>query len=128
MTYVDLNPVRAKICAAIDEYAHTSIYRRLQHLEKNPAQLHTLMAPLVSGLSACIRLPKRKPLSTKLGDYIDQLHSMSPSKSDQLTDKQLIWFRKIASIKKRQHAYGLKKDLELWAARFGWRHPGDALD
>ncbi|MBV1876936.1 MAG: transposase, partial [Pseudomonadales bacterium] len=39
MAYVDLNPVRAKICAAIEDYAHTSVYRRLQHLEKNPAQL-----------------------------------------------------------------------------------------
>ena len=123
MAYVDLNPVRAKICAAIEDYAHTSVYRRLQHLEKNPAQLHALMAPLVSGLS-----PASSTLSTSLGDYIDQLHWMSPFKPDQLTDKQLIWFSKIASIKKRQHAYGLKRELEQWAARFGWRRAGDALD
>ncbi|MBV1879133.1 MAG: hypothetical protein KUG79_15940, partial [Pseudomonadales bacterium] len=128
MAYVDLNPVRAKICAAIENYAHTSVYRRLQHLKKNPAQLHALMAPLVSGLTSPIHLPKRKPLPTSLGDYIDQLHWMSPFKPDQLTNKQLIWFSKIASIKKRQHAYGLKKELEQWAARFGWRRAGDALD
>ncbi|MBV1878747.1 MAG: hypothetical protein KUG79_13990 [Pseudomonadales bacterium] len=53
---------------------------------------------------------------------------MSPFKPDQLTDKQLIWFSKIASIKKRQHAYGLKKELAQWAARFDWRRAGDALD
>jgi hypothetical protein len=39
MIYVDLNPVRAKISKAIEDYEHTSIYRRLQHLENSPEQL-----------------------------------------------------------------------------------------
>ena len=57
MSYVDLNPVRAKICEAIDGYAHTSAYRRLQHLENSPERLQKLMRPLVSGIS--------NPLATK---------------------------------------------------------------
>ncbi len=55
MAYVDLNPVRAKICKAIEGYEHTSIYRRLQHLENSPERLQEVMRPLVSGIGIVSR-------------------------------------------------------------------------
>ncbi len=48
--YVDLNPVRPKFCDTIESDEHTSIYRRLQHLETSPEQLHEMLKPLESGL------------------------------------------------------------------------------
>ena len=43
MAYVDLNPVRARICEDIEGYENTSIYRRMAHLANSPEKLHEVM-------------------------------------------------------------------------------------
>jgi REP element-mobilizing transposase RayT len=124
MTYVDLNPVRAKICKAIEEYEHTSIYRRLQQLENSPERLQEVMRPLVSGIGTASR---SKPKLMMLEDYIQHLRMLSPSTKKHMTDEQAVWFNRVASIRKRQRAYGLMGELQDWVRRHGWRRTGDAL-
>ncbi|MFT6434804.1 MAG: hypothetical protein ACJAVI_002854 [Candidatus Azotimanducaceae bacterium] len=124
MAYVDLNPVRAKICEAIDGYAHTSAYRRLQHLENSPEKLQELMRPLVSGISN----PSRpKPQLMVLEDYIRHLRMLSPFSESHMTDEKAIWLNRVASLSKRQRAYGLLGELQNWVGRHGWRRIGDAM-
>lgn len=122
MAYVDLNPVRVKICDAIEGYRHTSIYKRLQHLEDSPERLQELLVPLVSGLGS-----KSLPQPMSLQDYIGHLRMLSSSPKSNMTDEQAAWFVRIASIKKRQLAYGLMDELKNWVARHGWRRMGAAL-
>ncbi len=124
MVYVDLNPVRANICDAIEDYEHTSIYRRMQHLENSAEKLQAIMKPLVSGIGASGRLKLQLPA---LEDYIHQLHMLSPSTDTGQTDEQAVWFNRVASIKKRQRAYGLVGELQDWALRHGWRRAGNAM-
>ena len=43
MTYVDLNPVRAKICDTLEESRHTSARKRISEIERHaPAATHAL--------------------------------------------------------------------------------------
>ncbi|HIG42246.1 MAG: transposase [bacterium] len=123
MAYVDLNPVRAKICDTIDGYQHTSIYKRLQHLEKSPEQLQKLLEPLVSGLTG-----SSSTQLMSLSDYISHLRMLSLPPAANLTDDQAAWFRQVASIRKRQRAYGRLEELESWVERHGWKRTGDPLD
>jgi hypothetical protein len=44
-----------------------------------------------------------------------------------MTDEQATWFSRVASIRKRQRAYGRIDELENWVIRHGWRRTGDAL-
>jgi len=122
MAYVDLNPVRAKISDTIESYEHTSIYKRLQHLETSPEQLHEMLRPLVSGLGYST-LPRPMPLA----DYISHLRMLSSPPKGNMTDEQATWFSRVASIRKRQRAYGPMDKLKNWVARHGWRRVGDAL-
>ena len=124
MAYVDLNPVRAKICEAIDGYAHTSAYRRLQHLENSPERLQELMRPLVSGISNPL---EPKPQLMILEDYIRHLRMLSRFSESHMTDAEAIWFNRVASLSKRQRAYGLLGELQDWVDRHGWRRTGNAL-
>ena len=123
MAYVDLNPVRAKICDDIEDCAHTSIHERLQRLERSPEQLREFLRPLVSGLD-CSSSPR--PMT--LADYISQLRILScPGSESKPTDEQAAWFNRVASIRKRQRAYGPMDKLKHWVARHGWRRTGNAL-
>jgi len=124
MAYVDLNPVRAKICDAIEGYKHTSIYRRLERLENSPGRISEYLKPLVSGLGE-----QSKTVPIALQDYIHHLRLLSPATQTlELTDEHAVWFNRVASIRKRQRAFGPMKDLKDWVARHGWRRTGDALD
>ena len=122
MAYVDLNPVRAKICSDIEGYENTSIYRRMAHLANSPEKLHEVLQPLVSGLGA-----RSTPLWVDLADYIHRLRILSASSEESMTDEQAIWFNQVASIRKRQRAYGFMDELKTWVQRQGWRRTGDAL-
>ena len=62
-----------------------------------------------------------------LEDYIQHLRMLSPFSKEPKTDQQAIWFNRVASIRKRQRAYGLKNELQNWVQRHGWRRTGEAL-
>jgi len=47
MTYVDLNPVRAKICDNLEDSAHTSARARLDSIEKDRHQIDRPLAPVL---------------------------------------------------------------------------------
>jgi hypothetical protein len=52
---------------------------------------------------------------------------LSPFSEERMTDQQAIWFKRVASIRKRQRAYGLMNELQDWVQRYGWQRTGDAL-
>ncbi len=47
MTYVNLNPVRAKICDSLEDSAHTSARKRLDAIEKDRRQADQPLAPVL---------------------------------------------------------------------------------
>ena len=47
MTYVDLNPVRAKICDNLEESAHTSARTRLRNIDQDPGPAARQLVPVL---------------------------------------------------------------------------------
>ena len=47
MAYVDLNPVRAKLCDTLEASAHTSARQRLARIEEEPSATEQPLAPIV---------------------------------------------------------------------------------
>lgn len=64
MTYVDLNPVRARICYSLADSAHTSARTRLDLIAKDRVQVEQSLAPVL-----CVR--GFGVLKLKQGDYLD---------------------------------------------------------
>jgi len=62
-----------------------------------------------------------------LADYVHHLRILSASSEEAVTDEQAVWFNQVASIRKRQRAYGFMDELKTWVQRHGWRRTGDAL-
>jgi REP element-mobilizing transposase RayT len=130
MAYVDLNPVRAKIARSLEECMHTSIATRLQLIENSAEALESFIEPLVSGL----KKRKDRPEIT-LSGYIDRLNEVIASevgdagdhKQDRWPGGESIWFSQVASIRKRQKAFGSIESLRQWIDRRGLKRPGSAL-
>ena len=64
MAYVDLNPVRARICDSLEDSAHTSARSRLDSIAKDRQQLDQPLAPVLGLLGFGV-------LRLKQGDYLD---------------------------------------------------------
>ena len=123
MAYVDLNPVRAKIAQAIEQCRDSSISTRLKRLENTPERLRQALVPLVSGIGKATAR-----LSMSLADYVDHLRLLIPSKDfTQYSDSQSRWFARVATIKKRQRAYGQLDELKNWNAQHRHKRLGAAL-
>ena len=121
MAYVDLNPVRAKIATSIEQCRDSSITTRLR--ENTPARLLEALIPLVSGLGANTR-----QFTVTLSGYIEHLRVLTVEpKSNTCSDAQNRWIASVATIKKRQPAYGLLDDLKDWITRHGYKRICDAL-
>jgi REP element-mobilizing transposase RayT len=68
MAYVDLNPVRAKICDTLEASAHTSARQRLSEIEQEPAAADRPLAPMAGIRGMCVlRMTQAEYLS--LLDY-----------------------------------------------------------
>lgn len=121
MAYVDLNPVRARLARRLNQCQHASISARLR--ENNPAALEDFLRPLVSGLkrrSGQKAGGGRSPrLGVTLAVYIAQLEAVVHAETAQ--DREARWIAGMASLAKRQRAYGSKARLAQWVAERGLR-------
>lgn len=112
MAYVDLNPVRAEIAKTIEACKHTAIDRRLQQVKNTPERLRAAIEPLVTGLG---ELGHR--FSCPLADYVERLEAVIASHAPrraQQPAKLERWLAQVASLGKRQRAYGAADVLGQW--------------
>jgi REP element-mobilizing transposase RayT len=117
MTYVDINPIRAEIVESIEQCKETSIAERLQVIDSSPEALDAALAPLVSGLEDAEPVVK-----ITLRAYIELARSMvNKDVSKQGTSEQLRWQQDIATLSRRQRAYGPSRLIESWLDSRGMR-------
>jgi REP element-mobilizing transposase RayT len=124
MAYIDLNPVRAEIVKTIEEIELAGITDRLAAAGSDAASLEDYLKPLRGGL------PDAPPrLSMTLQAYIDLLRSVIAAESPESDSPQVQhWRRDIATIRKRQRAYGSKKAITDFAKDRNWKRLPDSLD
>ena len=118
MAYVDLNPVRAKIAQRIEQCLHTSIVERLKVVENHPDRLKQALAPITSGLRGDGDTLEVLPFS--LEHYINYLRLLIEAQRTlgagrYADDKRRRWIEQVASLGKRQRAYGSHEQLRIWA-------------
>ncbi|MBV1907469.1 MAG: hypothetical protein KUG75_15460, partial [Pseudomonadales bacterium] len=120
MAYVDLNPVRAKIAATLEDCSHTSIAARLRDADRYSERLEEALLPLASGIASKDPLSERQSSSAigstgiTLSEYRDKLKAIIIQ--DRLS---ISWFAQVASISLRQKAYGTLEQLRHWAHQRG---------
>ena len=121
MAYVDLNPVRAKLAHRLAQCQHASISARL--LENSKAALANFLRPLASGLTRGDAKTTDNAIRPRLGitlaAYIRRLEAVVDAET--APDREERWIAGIASLAKRQRAYGPKGRLEKWATDRGLR-------
>ena len=64
MTYVDLNPIRARICDSLEDSLHTSARARLGAIEKDQTRADQPLAPVLGVPGLCV-------LAMSQRDYLD---------------------------------------------------------
>lgn len=120
MAYVDLNPIRAKLARRLAQCHHASISARL--LENSSKALEDFLQPMSSGLTRC-RTQKTADagqpprLGVTLAAYIARLQAVIEAEA--APDREARWIAGVASLAKRQRAYGPKSRLDQWAADRG---------
>lgn len=123
MVYVDLNPVRANIVKDISEYHAASGATRAKVANNTPERLKAAIQPLVSGLTR-----ERPSPGITLGAYLDIVKDCANDYSPTaVIDKKSRWFDRVASLKKRQRAFGSHTELAAWRTDRGWSVPGSPL-
>ena len=123
MAYVDLNPIRAKIVQHIEDYKAASGYQRSSVAVNTPKRLKEAIQPLVSGLTR-----EGVELSMTLGGYLRILkHCEIEHQTPLRVEKTSRWYNRIASIKKRQRAFGAMSELAAWKSERGWSSAGSPL-
>lgn len=114
MTYVDLNPVRAKITEHFHEGEYTSIKRRLTQKESisvNLMPIHRYPKVLASSI-------QRSLLSINLKDYQALLRRTHlPGNADPPLTRG--WIAQVLSMQHQYRAYGSQGKLQQWARRVG---------
>ena len=123
MAYVDLNPVRARIAEDIEQCDHTSIAKRLE--ENSTERLEQILRPLVSGLPC--EDHKTSSLSITLRDYIETLRALvalervASETTTAPSDRIQRWAKDVATLSKRQRAFGNQHQLKNWLGRHNMR-------
>ena len=54
MAYVDLNPLRAKLCDTLEASKHTSARKRLDEIAQTPALAEAKLAPIAEQRGRCV--------------------------------------------------------------------------
>ena len=93
----------------------------VEALASTPERLREALKPLVSGISHV-----STQVSMRFEDYIDYLELLTEP-AQEPEDQEAAWFRRVASFKKRQRAYGPATTLKAWLTKRGWQRMGDAL-
>ena len=121
MAYVDLNPVRAKLAKRLAECTDASIGERLR--ENDSAALEEFLAPVASGLSEGKTTTPRIQMTLK--KYVELLNGLleadvaGSGRAGRSPDSTTRWMARVASIRKRQRAFGPVKSLKSWIADRG---------
>ena len=123
MLYIDLNPVRAMIAKRIEEIQDAGIAERLAHLEADSGSLENYLQPLVSGLE-----PDRAKVPISLESYVELLKLVIDVRTRHPEDSpEAQWRKDVASIHRRQRAYGSEQQLTTWCDARGWKRAGQSL-
>jgi len=121
MLYIDLNPVRALIARSIEDIRHTGITERLARLAADHVALDDDLTPLVSGLNS----PER-PVRVSLRTYLTLLQTLIDAAipPDSAAAR---WQRDVASLHRKQRAYGSDQQLRAWGEARHWKRLGTPL-
>jgi len=112
MAYVDLNPVRAKIAQRLEECTDTSIGERVR--ENDSAALEEFLAPLASGFNQKNAEGAVPRIQMTLETYVELLNSVLEADAARSLDGTNLWLAQVASIRKRQRAFGSENALRRW--------------
>jgi len=125
MAYVDVNPIRAEIERTVEACHDSSISVRLRAAANSADALDAALAPLVSGLAECGRI-----VNVSLREYVRLLKSIFEAREGTVVDPDQDdrWRLHVASLHKRQRAYGMLENLEQWVASRGLQRRERPLD
>jgi len=123
MVYIDLNPVRALIARSIEDIRHAGISERLAQLEADQVALDDDLTPLASGLKSPVR-----QIQVSLRAYIALLQVVVDAERPPRPDSmEARWQRDVASLHRKQRAYGTDQQLRAWGEARHWKRFGAAL-
>jgi REP element-mobilizing transposase RayT len=123
MLYIDLNPVRALIARSIEGIRHAGITERLAQLGADQVALDDDLEPLASGLKS----PERQ-VRVNLRAYLALLQVVVDAERPPPPDSmEARWQRDVASLHRKQRAYGSEQQLRAWGEARHWKRFGAAL-
>ncbi len=123
MVYIDLNPARARIAQCIEDIQHAGITERLAELEAGESSLEDYLKPLGSGLGQ-----RPQKLNFSLFAYVQLLKLVIDTETRHPDDSpETRWQKDVASLHRRQRAYGTEQELRDWGTARNWKRFGAAL-
>jgi len=123
MLYIDLNPVRARIAQTIEDIRHAGITERLAQLEADQCGLDDELEPLVTGLKSA-----PSPVRITLRAYLALLQIVIDAEVRPPSDSMAArWQRDVASLHRKQRAYGSDPQLRVWGEARNWKRLGTPL-
>jgi hypothetical protein len=121
MLYIDLNPVRALIARSIEDIRHAGITERLAQLAADTVVLDDDLTPLVSGLKS-----PPPPGRISLRGYLALLQVVIDAEVPP-DSPAARWQRDVASLHRKQRAYGSDQQLRAWGEARHWTRFGVPL-
>jgi hypothetical protein len=123
MVYIDLNPVRALIAQSIEDIRDAGVTERLALLQAGQIALDDDLTPLVSGLTFPLQ-----PVRVTLRAYLALLQVVIDAERGPPPDSmEARWQRDVASLHRKQRAYGSDQQLRAWGEARNWKRPGTPL-